>query len=720
MTVNKKSVAHFSDGLLRTTVYLSILIALLSSPLLAQQNEAASAAAETGQEGQHTIDYPAVFFSRYNPATALDMVNQLPGFQLDDGSGDRGFSAASGNILINGRLPSAKEDSPSAILGRIPASQVAHIELIRGQMRGVDMRGQTVIANILLREDIPATVRWETAVRKNLDVDKLMMRGNISLSDQWHAVDFNSGLSVERSATGERGLEDRFDGGGLLTEKRVENSTEGGHKLGARLNASGWAGQTRLQLNSSIDHMTETEPFVSVRTPQSPVSAPRSERFNSEREELEFELGFNAERELGADLTGKGILLFIRGDEDEVDTQTSMSATNVQTQFRQADAEAVSTEGIARLEFDWSGIENHALQLNVEGAYNELDGSLLQVVDRGLGAVVVDVPGANSVVEEVRGDFLLKDTWSLGKFELDYGLGAESSTISQRGDTVLERDFFFVKPHVVLSHAPGESRQTRLRLAREVAQLDFEDFISATVYEDDDLALGNPNLRPDTTWVAELGHERRYGELGVVKVTLFHHWIRDVLDLLPLSDSFEAPGNIGDGRRWGVELENTVSLEWLGLTGARLDMKLRWQDSSVTDPVTGERRMLSGNSGFGGTPYIDFRDENEYAFIADYRQDLEQARVAWGVNLGMRAQRPLYKVNELDVYDEGISVNAFVETTRWFGLKLRFLAENIPNLSQRRDRTSYAGIRNLSAVDFREISVGREGVRLTFLTSGSF
>jgi hypothetical protein len=130
--------------------------------------------------------------------------------------------------------------------------------------------------------------------------------------------------------------------------------------------------------------------------------------------------------------------------------------------------------------------------------------------------------------------------------------------------------------------------------------------------------------------------------------------------------------------------------------------------------------MLSGNRGFGGTPYIDFRDENEYALIADYRQDLAQARVAWGVNMGMRAKRPLYKVNELDVYDEGTSVNAFVETTRWFGLKLRFLAENIPNLSQRRDRTSYAGLRNLSAVDFREISVGREGVRLTFLTSGSF
>lgn len=672
------------------------------------------------QNQQQTVDYPATFFARYNPATALDMVNQLPGFQLDDGSGDRGFSAAVGNILIDGRRPSAKEDVPSAILGRIPASQVAHIELIRGQIRGVDLRGQTVVANILLLEDIPATIRWESGTRKNLDVDKLMLRGNVSLSDQWRAIDFNTGISVERSATGERGIEDRFDGSNVLTEKRFDNSLEDGYKLGGNLNASSWLGETLLQLNANIHKMTEDEPVVSTRIPQAPIGIPRQEIFFADREEFEFEIGMNAERGLNNDLTGKAILLFIRDDYIEIDTQQSLNDSGNQTRFRQADAETAETEGIGRLEFDWSGLANHAIQLNMEGAYNALDGSLVQVVDSGSGLVEVAVPGANSKVEEIRGDFLIKDTWSLDKIVLDYGLGLETSTISQSGDVELERDFFFVKPHVVFSYSPGQGNQTRLRLAREVAQLDFVDFISATVFEDDDLALGNPNLRPDTTWIAELGHERRFGDLGVVKLTLFHHWIKDVLDLLPLSETFEAPGNIGDGTRWGVEVENTIPLEWLGLAGARLDLKLRWQDSSVIDPVTGEHRMLSGNSGFGGTPYIDFRDENRYAFLADYRQDFEAARVAWGINIGMRAARFLYKVNELDVYNEGISPNAFIETTRWFGVKMRFLAENLPNLSQKRDRTVFTGARSLSTVDFREVSVAHEGVRLTFLVSGSF
>lgn len=718
---NTKIAGMLTVNTIATRLMYAILLGMqVLSSAIAQSPVETHADLAGGLEQPQAVAYPASFFARYNPATALDMVMQLPGFQLDDGSGDRGFSAAAGNILINGRRPSAKEDAPSAILGRIPASSVGQIELIRGQTRGVDLRGQTVVANIILRADMPATVRWETGVRKNLDVKKLKFSGNISLSDQWHAIDFNTGMSLERSATGERGTKERFDSNNVLTEKRIEDSLEGGYKAGANLSAASWAGETRLQLNANINYTTEDEPYVSIRLPQMPAGNQHEEFFTADREDLQLELGMNAERSLDHDLTGKAILLWISEQEQEIDSQRSINAAGLQTQFRQADAQADSAEMIGRVELDWSGWDKHALQLNLEVAYNKLDGSLIQLVDSGAGLVQVDVPGSNTVVKEERGDFLVKDTWTLGRFELDYGIGAEVSRLSQSGDAELERDFFFVKPHVVLNYSPSQGQQSRIRLAREVAQLDFDDFVSATVFEDDDLALGNPNLRPDTTWIAELGHERRFGELGVIKVTFFHHWIKDVLDLLPLSDTFEAPGNIGDGRRWGVELENTLPLEWLGLTGARLDLKLRWQDSRVIDPVTGEPRMLSGNSGFGGTPYIDFRDENRYALIVDYRQDFESARVAWGVNMGMRAGRDLYKVNELDNYDEGISLNAFIETTRWFGVKMRFLAENLPNLSQQRDRLAFTGARDQSVIDFRELTVGHEGIRLTFMTSGSF
>ena len=94
-------------------------------------------------EGACTLSYQPAFFSRYAPITALDMVNNLPGFSLDDGDAEtRGFGGAAGNVIINGARISAKSESPSEILGRIPAADVERIDVIRGQVGGLDLRGQ--------------------------------------------------------------------------------------------------------------------------------------------------------------------------------------------------------------------------------------------------------------------------------------------------------------------------------------------------------------------------------------------------------------------------------------------------------------------------------------------------------------------------------------------------------------------------------------------------
>jgi len=294
----------------------------------------------------------------------------------------------------------------------------------------------------------------------------------------------------------------------------------------------------------------------------------------------------------------------------------------------------------------------------------------------------------------------------------------EQSTISQSGDVNQERTFFFLKPRGVLTWSPDPARLTRLRIEREVSQLDFRDFVSSTVFQDDDLALGNPDLRPETTWIAEVSYERRFGEIGVVNLTAFHHWISDVQDLLPLTPMFEAPGNIGDGRRWGIVLETTAPLDSLGITGARFEFKARWQDSTVEDPVTFEQRVLSGET--ESRRPLPFHGENRYAFTLNFRQDFDAARVAWGWDLRTRAERPLFKVNELDIYDEGVELNIFMETTRWFAMKIRLQAENLLDLSQLRDRSVFVGERDLSPVEFRELHDSVDGRRVVLSLAGSF
>jgi hypothetical protein len=70
------------------------------------------------------ISYPNLFFEKFQPLTALDMVEQVPGFQLENNNSTRGISNALGNLLINDRRPAAKQDQPSEILSRISASSV--------------------------------------------------------------------------------------------------------------------------------------------------------------------------------------------------------------------------------------------------------------------------------------------------------------------------------------------------------------------------------------------------------------------------------------------------------------------------------------------------------------------------------------------------------------------------------------------------------------------
>ena len=646
------------------------------------------------------------------------MVKQVPGFLLDDGGDERGFGGSVGNVLINDRYPSAKQDSPSQILQRIPASQVKRIELIRGQVREIDLLGRPAVLNLVLLEEPAAAIRWEAGVRKNFTLSPLAPNGGISISDRAGSWNYNLGADGRKASFADPGRRDVYDPTGTLVEQRFEDHEGWGFDANTYLVASREVGDTLVHVNSSFGTEIRTEELLTDNTPLTAGSAPSSERLVRKRRNIRFEFGADAERDLGGELTAKAILLYFQLDQEPEVTQRRFDELGDETLFRRAETEAKATETIGRLEFGWTRFENHVLQFNVEATRNVIDSELVQTVDDGMGPMIVPVPGANTRVEETRGDILINDTWTRGRVKFEYGIGYEASTITQTGDAQEERSFAFVKPRASLTYSANPKRQTQLRLAREVAQLDFSDFVSATVFEDDDLALGNPNLKPESTWIAQLSEEWRFGDLGVFKITAFHHWISDVADLLPLSPEFEVPGNIGDGRRWGVELETTIPLDATGLAGARLDTKLRWQDSTVADPVTGEDRVLSAEP--GSSQDIVFRNENEYAILVNLRQDLEAAKFAWGLDYRQRAERPLFKVNELEVFDEGTQFNAFVETTRWWGIKMRMTLNNITDVADYRDRIVYEAERSLSPVASREFRRLTNGTRLILGFSGAF
>jgi hypothetical protein len=117
---------------------------------------------------------------------------------------------------------------------------------------------------------------------------------------------------------------------------------------------------------------------------------------------------------------------------------------------------------------------------------------------------------------------------------------------------------------------------------------------------------------------------------------------------------------------------------------------------------------------------LAFRVDNKYAFTIDYRQDFQKQQVAWGWEIRERANRILFKVNELDDSNEGVDLSFFVETTRWLGLKMGFNIENVLNIVSSRDRTIFTGERDLSPIDEQLIQNRVRSFRFAYVVSGSF
>lgn len=712
---------HRSRSILPRVVIpvVGLVAAMMSVPAASAQDHAANGAGDAEKSGQALTTYETEFFERYQPSTALDMVRQLPGFLIDNGGASRGYSGALGNILIDDKYPSAKRDTPTALLARIPVGQVARIELIRSQVRDIDLHGKAIVANVILFDDVPAAVQWEAnLLRSSEGPSKPGI--NVSLSDRWKSIDYIVGIDLERGANGESGTDKVFDGDGNLAEIRYDREKETGVRLiGLYLNSATSWGDRLLHLNTKVGFVGGPDEFWSTRVPESPAEPIRYVNIKADQDNPSWEIGADLEHDVGDRFAGKAILLY-SGDNLSIDSRQTETDTDIgPTLARFAESITETREAIARYEISGRRRENRALQFNIEGVFNSLDGKYRQTDDTGNGPEPVEVPGANSRVEELRGNAVIKETWSTGQLKLEYGLGAEISEITQTGDAALQRRFFFWKPQGSVLWSPSAETKLRLLIARVVGQLDFADFVSAAVLKDDDVTLGNPNLKPEATWIAETSYERTAGE-GAVSMTLFHHWIQDVQDLLPISDQFEVPGNIGDGTRWGLRFEGTFPLESIGWSHAKIDLKFRLQRSSVVDPVTGRRRQLSAGCCFRGPPNIKLTNENDYAYDVAFRQDFPGSRFAVGWDIAEQAERPRFKVNELDTFNEGMEVNVFVETTRWLGIKIRLEVRNLLDYLETRDRVFYEGRRELTPVESLILRDRHPGRRINIVLSGSF
>jgi hypothetical protein len=717
-----------------------ILSGLLAFPAQAQQAEPQPApdADTLPPRADDTAPqvFEATYFTRYNPLSAGDMVIRIPGFEINDGDDRRGFGATGGNVLINGERPSSKA-TISEQLKRIPATSVLRVEIISGG-GSADASGQSRVANVILKPSagLSSPTTYILAARQLEYSERIgwivQLSKSLSLAD-------NLELALDVQAPNIRGRTDGYEAVrsalGDLTEyrKQYNQSNQIGVQVAANLKWRAGA-HDRVNLNALYYPTDNSTGIGSV------YYAPDSTLLKQTYGRADYptnyrgELGGDWEHAFSDTLRIKLIGLDATSVIDQnqrLDTYLAAGLSNTQVQTSHTE----TGESVGRAVLTWRATGAHTLEVGGEGAFNFRETSLgLTNQAPGGAPVPVVFAVADTRVEELRGEAFLTDIWTLSnRLSLTSEFTFEASRITQTGDAAKQREFTYPKLQVTASWKAGPGSDVRASLKRDIAQLDFAEFASSFNSIDATTIVGNPDLEPEKAWKAKLEWDRRFGKKGAFTLGLFHDDVQDVRDLVVIGAN-DAYGNIGDGTRNGVEFRGALPLDDFGLPRAELRLSGVYQQTRVTDPLTGETRAFSsgdnstpaprsGGSSNGGPPPLNVGNR-DWGYVASFRQDMPALKSSVTLSFARNADRVEDKRLEHIDISRGDRVDLNWETTVIPGVTMRLGFGNITSPQEIRVRTFYTPDRSSGTVlrtERRTNGGGSEGTRsYTIQIAGQF
>ncbi|HEX8512734.1 MAG TPA: hypothetical protein VF688_06455 [Allosphingosinicella sp.] len=632
----------------------------------------AIAAQAPGADGR-TV-YEAAYFAQFAPSNALQMVQRVPGFTLELGNQEvRGFGQAAGNVVVNGQRPSSKSDTLETILARIPASRVARIEVGAGDLFGSEFAGKPQVVNVVttaaggLAGTFNGQVRrtYTGRVEPDVTVSALLRRGKSS---------FNASAGYQANPTTEEGF-DRITAlpGGTLLEYREKVNRISDRTVFV---SGAWAHNGGDNRTAHLNFRVSRNGFDLRQTNDVfPAAGPiRDDRLTQNYDRRNYELGGDITRPLwGGGL--KLIGLATRRQRADVDTSLNRVQSEVIGGFIQ-EIDNVRDERVLRLVWNRSDLGGWSVETGAEGVLNRLDSDVdFFKLSAGGTQTRIDLPVDQAVVEEYRGEAFVNAGKALSKtLRLDMGLTYEMSRLTVTGDAEAERVLKFLKPKASLDYCDPSGWRAQLSIARTVAQLNFDDFISTAELTNDRVNGGNADLVPQRAWEILATLEQPILGDGVVKVQAGYNRISLVQDRIPTPEGFDAPGNLGDGRMLILKSTIDAPLAKLGIKGGRLTVNSSLIDTSVEDPYTFRKRQFSGF--------------NLFSADASFRQDL--GKWAYGATFYYNEPTFFFRRNEIDRPSGSQPyVTAFVEYRPSPKTTVTFSLDNATDAPAFRDRTFF-------------------------------
>jgi len=667
-------------------VRLSLLAgvaAMISAPATAQTPAAAAPIAAAKRV------YTPADFTRFAPKTAYDMLVQVPSFSIRSADVERGLGQASENVLINGQRIANKSGGAIDQLQRTSAASVDRIEILDAASLGIaGLSGQ--IANVILKATAAGTgqFEWEPSFRAHY-AEPSFMAGSVSYSDKAGPVDYTLSLKHQPGRGAFGGPVLIYDRNHVLTETRHEVY----HSEYEPLNM-----QAKFGLDgpgSSVGNLTlGYTPYwnpVDRRDRRLLVTGERRSRTNVQQLDGYY-ADINADYEFALG-PGRLKLIGVRHWEHEplVVTQIlrfdTSGADSIGTRFSR---DTHLGETIGRGEYHWKSGKND-WQVSFERAFNSLDqkGGLFQL-NSDEEFVEVPFPEGTGKVTETRYEGIV--TWSrplASNLDLQVAAGAETSRLDRTPDDQPARKFFRPKGSVTFGWRPAKDWDVSLKLRRRVGQISFYDFLAQPQLSSDRENAGNPNLVPPQSWEVEAEVAHDLGPWGKTRLRTWYYRVEDIVDVIPIGDTGEGIGNLPRADRIGAESVSTFVLDPLGWKGAKLDLTLGGERTRVRDPLTGQKRPISGIQDAWGT--------------AQVRHDVPGTPFAWSAYVQYRHYAKNYFLTE--VYrslDLPWIAGFYVEHKNLLGLTVRLTVDNVFNGRHLLDRTVYSGFRDRAPINFIE------------------
>lgn len=671
-------------------VLRSLPVALLAGtsliPAVALGQTTAPAAATASSVTKRV--YTPADFARFAPKTAYDMLVQVPSFTIRGASSERGLGQASENVLINGQRVANKSGGAIDQLQQVSANSVDRIEIVDAASLGIaGLSGQ--VANVILKTTAASSGQFEYRPNWRAHFAKpAPFAGSVSYSGKGGPIDYT--FSV-KNAPGRGGLGGPvwiYDREGVLIEKRREifHSKYDQANMQVKL---GYDGPGSSIGNLTFGYTPYWNPVV--QRDRRLIIATGEERHRHIKTKLDgYYADINADYEFALG-PGRLKLIGVRHWEHEPLFQTlvlTFDTTGADDQGIRFARDTHLGETIGRGEYRWKTGRND-WQVSLERAFNSLDqkGGLFELNSEG-EFVAVPFPEGTGKVTEVRYESIVTLSRPLtSNLDLQVAAGGEHSTLDRVDDDQPARKFFRPKGSINLGWRPAKGWDASLKLRRKVGQISFYDFLAQPKLSQDRENAGNPDLVPPQSWEAEAEVARDLGRWGKTRLRTWYYRVDDIIDVVPIGENGQGIGNLPRANRYGFENVSTFQLEPVGWNGAKLDLTVGREWTSVKDPLTGEKRPISG-----------VRDR---WMSAQVRHDIPGTQLAWSAYAEHNHYEKFFFLTEVfRELDLPWIVGGYIEHKNVFGLKVRFTVDNVLNGKHLFYRRVFEGYRDRTPLSF--------------------